>query len=466
MDLLVRKLASSVSYFGVLALLSAIGLWGHHTHWSFSPAAHAADVHDDAEPAEALPDEDLGPKSISYPNPQDVQAAGIVVASVEIRDVEDHLTASAIVAYDESRIAHMAPRAPGHVYQVLRRLGQAVRRGDVIILVDSEEVGTAKAQFLQDAVTANYRAMLLDRIKGITGGAIPERIIRETEAQLQDSLLQRFNAYQRLVNLGLPVDIDALSNLSVQEMAQRIQFLGIPEAIVEQMSPKPATANLIPMIAPFDGIVVQQQTVLGEMVQPEHPPVTIADVSRMWLRLSLRKEDAQRVAVGQPVHFHGDGLAETVDGRITWISPEIDEKTRTVQARAEVVNPPFHLASSQDGSDFGLQAISDEPLAGTAAAPRYLLAVNQFGVAHVRVNLYPEALVVPESAVQRLMDGTTLVFVADPNGLTFHPRPVELGVIDGESVQITNGLSASDKVVVRGAYVLKSELLKSSMVAN
>ncbi len=75
------------------------------------------------------------------------------------------------------------------------------------------------------------------------------------------------------------------------------------------------------------------------MVNPESATVIVADVSNLWLRISLRKEDSFRLAVGQPVLFQGDGLPRVVEGKISWISPEIDEKTRTIQARVEIANP-------------------------------------------------------------------------------------------------------------------------------
>lgn len=469
----IQQLWSHISYFVVLGVIVAIGAWGHHTHWSFVAKAHGDEL--DSNPVSAETADDMADlervngeefPSINFPSHADVETAGLGSLSVGIRDVDDEFKASAVVDYDQTRLAELAPRVPGHVYCVLKHLGDPVRKGDVIVLIDSDEVGRVKGEFLQHSVMSNFRAQQVERIKKIGVGVVPERTIREAEAALQEADLLRFNAQQHLVNLGYTIDLPKNDQLTTEEMAQRIQFLGIPDAIVAKMDPKPQTANLLPIVAPFDGVIVKQETVRGEMVRPETCSVTIADLNRMWLKLSLRKEDAERVALGQSVTFQADGLSEAVDGKITWISPEIDPKTRTVQAQAELVNPAMDdepLTKKVSASDFAVEGAADPEIPSFA---RRLLSVHQFGVASIRVNRVKNAVVVPESAVQRLWDGSTIVFVANDDETHFQARRVKLGLTDDGFVQVLSGLDPEERIVTKGAFTLKSELMKSLLAKS
>ena len=468
----IQQLWSNVSYFVVLGVIVAIGAWGHHTHWSFASTAHgdeptsAADGNSSVQEVadlEKVTGEEF--PSINFPTHADVETAGVSAMTAGIRDVNDEFNASAVVDYDQTHLAELAPRVPGHVYSVLKRLGQPVRKGDVIVLIDSDDVGRVKGEFLQHSVMSVFRAQQLQRIKSIGVGVVPERTIREADAALQEADLLRFNAHQHLVNLGFNIDLPKSEKLTTEEMARRIQFLGIPDEIVAKMDPRPQTANLIPMVAPFDGIIVKQETVRGEMVRPETCSVTIADLRRMWLKLSLRKEDAERVALGQNVTFQADGLSETVEGKITWISPEIDPKTRTVQAQAELINPAMDeieetsaMKNVSATENPGLEAAGDPEIPNFA---RRMLSVHQFGVASIRVNSIKNAVVVPESAIQKLWDGATIVFVANNDETHFQPRRVQLGLLDDGYYQVINGLDADERVVSKGAFTLKSELMKS-----
>ncbi len=261
---------SSISYVVTLAAIIGIGYLGHASHWTFAAGgdhAQAVPIPTETNPTQAsrINSPDSKWPLIAFPSVDEARLCGVSSESVSVQDVMDEIRASAVVTYDESRLAHLAPRSPGHVWKVMKRLGQKVHQGEIILLVDSKEVGDAKAAYLQEAVFAQHKERLLQRLKTLAnGGVVPERILLEAEAAVQEAQLKRFNARQRLENFGLPVNIAHTQNQSSEELAEKIQFLGIPAEIVEAMNPKPHTANLIPMIAPFDGVVVQQQAVFGK----------------------------------------------------------------------------------------------------------------------------------------------------------------------------------------------------------
>jgi cobalt-zinc-cadmium efflux system membrane fusion protein len=261
--------------------------------------------------------------------------------------------------------------------------------------------------------------------------------MNEAEAEAREARFRRFNAQQTLINLGLPIRLEQLKGLSDEEMARKLQFLGLPKDVISELDPSTTTANLIPIIVPFDGVVIGREIVTGEVVEPSQPQFVIADVRKMWIMLDVRKEDAFRVALGQDILFETDGVPGDVHCKLTWISTEVDQKTRTVQVRAEVENPLI------------------EPTGGPEGQRR--LRANTFGTGRIRVRLQPEAVVVPVNAVQ--WDGdVNVVFVPGEEGKAFVARQVRIGGTTDDYVEILDGINAGEQVVTSGSHLLKSEL--------
>jgi membrane fusion protein, heavy metal efflux system len=449
-----RALRSSASTVLVLGLITALAVWGHRTRWkvpTFSDLVGGAPEPTPAAPGSPQPR--AAPASggelatVTFDNSEAVRQNGLELAEAVARPLEEHVAASGTVGYNRLRLAQLSSRVPGHVWAVRTQPGQAVNKGAVLALIDSEEVGRAKADFLQETFTAWHRARQLERMRAVRS-SIPERNLREAEAALRESEVKRFNARQRLLNLGFPLDLNQDPAQPLDRLAGQLQFLGLPPEVIAELSPRPATANLIPLKAPFDGVVVRQDLVAGEVVDPGKPQVVLADVRTMWVRLSVRKEDADRLDLGQRVEFLGEGLTEPVVGRLSWVSTEIDETTRTVQARCEVDNPP--------------RVREGKP----AAEGLRRLRANLFGTARIRVASHAAAVVVPDAAVQRLPDLTPVVFVRREDGLSFQPRKVRLGLSRDGLTHVLDGVRAGERVVTRGSFVLKSELMKDTLSAG
>jgi cobalt-zinc-cadmium efflux system membrane fusion protein len=444
-----HRLKSYLSNALVVLMLGGIALWGHHTHWKLPHSVAHADAEKTPEPENLTDPSERSQKTeeVVFNSPEEVREAGIACTPAAARPIDHQIISNAVVGYDRTRIAQLSVRVPGNVYTCERHIGQAVHRGDILALIDAEEVGRAKAEFLKEAVACTYQTKRVRRLQEAEQrGAISDRTVREAEADLQKASVACFNAQQKLLNLGLPVAFDPDNHARLTELSRQIQFLGLPRPLIERMKPRPQTANLIPIVAPLDGVITAVDLVVGERVTPDRPQFVIADVRHMWVHLSVRREDALDLRLGQPVHFQPDGVAAGVDGQINWIGTEIDEKTRTVQARADVTNTL--LSAATDSLD----------------APR-LLQTNMFGTAHIQIERHAHAVLVPAAAVQRL-DRRTLVFVADSDGCRFVPHTVRLGIAADGFVEILEGVQPGERVVVAGSYVLKSELMKDALVAD
>ncbi len=175
------------------------------------------------------------------------------------------------------------------------------------------------------------------------------------------------------------------------------------------------------------GKVIDMHLTRGELISDASHAFTIADLSEVWVNLNVYQKDLSSIRVGQKaVISAGPGLGEVV-GTISYISPIVNEKTRTAIARVILPNPDYRWRP-------GL-----------------------FVTAEVAVGKTNASIVVPKTALQTL-ENHTVVFVKTEDG--FHPRPVSIGRTNTEYAEITSGLHKGDVYVAKGGFTLKAELQK------
>lgn len=385
------------------------------------------------EPAIQEPSVEGKPRPlVQIPAAEVLRAAGVHTARAEARPLVETIEANAESGYDMTRCAQVGARAPGFASMVRVKAGQQVRKGEVLCLVDSAEVGRAKAELLQSAAALATKRALLERIKASTAAGFRNRADEvSAEAEVREAGIRLFNARQALTSMGLPVPEAMLLGVPNE---QDIQFLGLPADIVAGLESARTTANLLPVVSPLDGLVVAQTVVAGEMVDPARRLFTVADTSRMWVTAELAPADATRVRVGQEMAFLPDGVVgEPIVGAVCWISTEVSEKTRTVQVRAEVANPAGRLMA------------------------------RMFGRASITIANRPSALTVPGAAVQQ--DGDAHLVFVRLNDEVYRPRVVRLGRRVGPYVEILSGLGAGETIVTEGSYFLASQANRGKLGA-
>jgi cobalt-zinc-cadmium efflux system membrane fusion protein len=446
----------------VLLALVGLAAWGHLSHWKLprfaelpeqsQPAGRASPEgaparsiagtslsggNESALPQTSASEERCIPSSVRFGSSEAAHKAGLRLEAAREQELDDCVDANGVVAYDETRLARLSARVSGIAWRVEKQLGDHVRKGEVLAILDALEVGKAKAEFLEAMVALDVKSQHLRSLEKIAS-SVPERQVREAAGRVREARIRRFNAQQTLINLGLPLPATIGGHMSDEELSAAIHFLGIPEAIVADLEPKAATANLIPLVAPFDGVVIDREIVTGEVVQTARPQFVVADVSRMWLKLNVKKSDAVRLALDQTIWFSADGVAGELECTLTWIGTEVDEKTRTVQVRAVTENPL--VASPSRGRE-----------------GQRLLRAHTFGTARIRVREERRAVVVPGSAVQ--WNGANhVVFVPQSDGKSFLARVVTPGVSRDGSTEIVSGIEPGEMVVAAGSHLLKSEM--------
>lgn len=444
----IRNVATKVSAIVVVGALVGVAYWGHVTEWRFHLLDQRAHVDvPGAEPQSStevkfgsiasenreLPSAFQRSATISFRSMEAVELTGIDVSGAWSSSVTESISASAEARFDPGRTARLSARVPGTASRVFKKVGDFVKVGDLLAIIDAAEVGRAKSEFQQALVQMRLKQTALTNI-GAAGAALPERQRREAEAAVRDAEVRLLSTEQSLLNLGLPASVAEYRNLPMDEIAQRIRRIGLDEANNWGLDQKdlPATTNLLPIRSSMEGVILSVDVVTGEVVEAGRPLFVIVDPRQMWLTLHVPQLDARRIALGQEVRFRPDGSSEEFVGKVSWIGTAADETTRTVPIRAAVDNSGGRLRASTLG----------------------------FGRVVIRTD--PNAVVIPHDAVLSL-HGVEIVFLRDPKFLksddskAFHLRVVRVGARDGDNIEILSGVKVGDVVANKGARFLLNE---------
>jgi cobalt-zinc-cadmium efflux system membrane fusion protein len=440
-------IASLVPTVLTLALLAGLGVWGVRHDWKVPRLGElwGDEVDDDKKKPKsevkvivsADPDNPSPPAEVSssiawrrieFPSAEAVEITGLRTASVQVLpSMARYVTAYAMLDYDPSYYAELATRAPGTVWQVHKEIGDPVRKGEVLALIEAAEVGKAKADFLQSLTQVDVRQQAVRRMRS-AGGSVPEATLQEAEAALREARIRLFNDQQRLLNLGFALRLEEVAALSEDKLVRHLRLLGLPESLRGEVDPETLTANLLPLTAPFDGQVVTRQAAPGEVVGPGKAQFIVADIRHIHIDLDVAPEDMGLLHVGQAVTFVPQGtLATPLTGQVSHFSPEVNEKTRKVQVHAEAPNPDRRFRP------------------------------HTFGTGRILIREQLQAIVVPSTALQS--EGRTTVVFVRRSDTCFQSRPVQPGLRDETFTEVA-GLKPGEEVVTTGSHILKSEILK------
>jgi len=431
-------LAESIPTLLVSAGLLGIGYWGASTEWTFKfPGSGESEGKSQEESKEA--DTSLWKVEGGVDKTNPYEKATLTAPSKEVLDLSelDFLTiesqaliqtisGTGYIEFDSLRKGSISSKAPGVVSRILKKQGDKVLKGEIIALIDSPDVGKAKTDFMQSLVLKDNRKKSMERGQ-LAAAVIPERQIRELEMVFREIEIKLLADLQALINFGFAIETADYKNLSDADIFKKICEIGIPESVIKEYKGS-LSANLLPLKAPFDGQIISVIKGIGENVGLTDAQCILADASKLVLIFNLPLEAVQLVKVGQDFRFKAELVEDQIiTGKIDWVSPELDDKTHTVKVRASFANP--------DGK----------------------VRPNTFGKGDIQVGKQVKAIIVPDSCIQ-YMSNKPFVFV-QLNDLSFQAKAVELGIRNGDKMQITKGLLAGEKVVFTGSNMLRAELL-------
>ena len=366
-------------------------------------------VEDPARPSnEPLPD------IVFMLSQEAIDRAGIAVARVGQSSDAARTRVPAVVEPNAYRTVEVTPVVAGRVTNVSAELGQQVRRGQPLAHLYSSELADVQRQYL--AARAQLDAH--------------ERELRRTEKLAEIGSASR----QELENIHAE---HTTSQTLTQSLRSRLTLLGMTAAQVEKLSSASTVSATVAVPAPIDGVITARQANVGLNVDPATHLFTVVDLSTVWLVGDLYERDFSRVRVGSPVIITMPAYPELLmEGKISYIDPELKPETRTARVRVEVPNPGRQLR-------IGMYA-------QMTVDRRELTAERRQAAVDGRV-------VVPRAAIQ-MIGNRSVVYLADPSQAgRFIEREVQLGAAVGEDVEVTRGLQAGDSVVIKGSFSLRAE---------
>lgn len=355
--------------------------------------------------------------------------AGVTTGTTTTQDVEPRLDAPAQTLYEPERVARVAVRLPGVIRWVGARLGERVEAGATIALVESAEVGTAKAALMRTLAESQAAAATRDRTAVSTEAGVRTKAeLAEADAKAHVAQVAVFEAEQALLNLGFTLTATDLAALSPSEQMSRLRTLGLPQAN-DQLT---RSANLLPVVAPRAGVVAELVAVAGAAIEAGSPIAIIADTGALRVHLAVPSADAGNIAPGQAVRFHTSDGAEAV-GTIQAVAPEADTSTRLVAVTATIANTEGRLR------------------------------VNQVGTAVISLGPPQTAVVLPPAAIQ--WDGTTAYVFIKRNDTTYRGLKVPVLARTAEGIAVGR-LRAGEEVALTGTAVLKAGIFNDRFGAG
>jgi cobalt-zinc-cadmium efflux system membrane fusion protein len=334
------------------------------------------------------------------------QQLGIEVAVARAGSVQTSLTLPGTIALNADRRVHVVSRLPGIVQEIRKQLGDAVRAGEVMALLDSRELADTKAAYL----AARERVSLAETTFA------REKDLWEKKISPEEDYLK---ARQAL----------AEARIELQVAAQKLRALGVAEASVQQLAGRAnAPLTRYEVVAPLGGTVIAKHIAVGEVLKDDTEAFVVADLSTVWVDLNLSSKDSLLARKGQRVVIATDATMQAT-GTVSYISPVVSDETRTVVTRVVLPNP--------DGR----------------------WRPGLFVTATLTASETPVAVLVPRTATQTL-DGQPSVFVQISEG--FVPRPVTLGRANATHVEITAGLQAGERYATTETFILKAEFGKGA----
>lgn len=322
---------------------------------------------------------------------------------VESRKGGEEVSLLGELAVDERMYAEVAVPMPARAAQVLAAPGDAIRRGQPLLMLQSPDLGRARAEYLSaaarlrlaEAALARKRALLEERIA-------PLREVQEAEAEHESARASVRSAQAALAAFGVEPPTGELT----------------------------AGASSFSLRSPIAGTVIAREVMLGQMLDPGTPAFKIGDLSRLWLTVHAFERDAVRITKGAAAKLSFSALpGERFDGVVALVGREVERESRTVPVRIDVRNPGGRLRP-------GMSATALVPVGASNTA----------------------ILTVPVAALQRVK-GEWCVFVPK-DATTFEIRKIGRGRDLGGEVEVLSGLGPKDTVVVEGAFLLKAQAEK------
>lgn len=330
-----------------------------------------------------------------------IKANGVQVAAAGPARIKTALQLQGEVRLNEDRTVHVVPRLTGLVESVAANAGDRVRRGQVLAVLSSQSLADQRSELLAAQKRLGLARMTLEREKKLWEEKISaEQDYQQARQAMAEADIVEQSARQKLASLGaMAAGASAAGNLTRYEVR-----------------------------SPIDGVVTDKKISVGEVVKEDANIFVVADLSTVWVDVTVYAKDLNVVKLGQPATVKATSFEAQAAGKISYVGNLVGEQTRAAKARVVLPNPQ------------GLW--------------RPGLPVN--------VELTAEEVEVPLAisvdAVQTLRDWTVAF---GRYGEQFEARPLKLGRSDGKMIEVLEGLAPGERYAARNGYLIKADIGKA-----
>jgi multidrug efflux pump subunit AcrA (membrane-fusion protein) len=353
---------------------------------------------------------------------EDQRRSGIQTDYVLVQRLPRTLSVAGQVAMDEQHTSHLGAIADGRITAVNVLPGAMVRQGQVL--------GSLHSHMVHETVGALVQAYAaVDRQRGAVTFAKQAQDRYHHLYSIQAASLEESQRSDQEVLEAQRMLVDAEANV-------RMEREHLSELL--QVSPESLNPNnlydreLIPIRSPIDGVVIARNVSVGQVVDTGFVAFDISNLATIWVTAAVNQQDLSLVRQGAAADVVATGFPDQVfHGRVAMIGDTLNPETRTIPVRIVVPNP------------------------GTKLRPGMFVSARIAGPAT------RDAVFVPESALQNI-NGMPVVFLT-ADGVGFQARTVDVGTRSMGKAEIVDGLKPGDRIVVNGAFMVKSEMLKGTM---
>lgn len=342
-----------------------------------------------------------GEEGVVHLSPEALRRSGVRVDRATRGGLEDALEIPAEVELDPDRVAHVNALVDGQIQSVEVTLGDEVKEGEALVTLRSVALGAARAEL--ERATARQRAA-------------KEHL--ERQQKLRD---QGINARKSLIDAERDFD-------------EAVALVNAARSGLRALGQSGGRGPDMKLTSPIEGRVLERHATRGENITSRDTLFVIADLSRVWVMGQVYEQQISRVKAGMPVTLtFASYPGRSWQGKIDFVEMHLNESTHTLPVRVEMDNPEGLLRPGLFGS------------------LRLLSGADDLG-----------SVLVPRGAVQT-MEGRRVVFVPGDEPGEFKSLPITTGAMNGEHIEVIQGLQEGQELVVEGAFILKSELLRSEL---
>ena len=310
------------------------------------------------------------------------------------------------------RVCRVVPRVAGVISKFAKNLGDEVKAGETVAVVDSRELADARSRYLVLLNREDLARINFERTKRLWNDKVsPEKEFLDMQKAFEEAKIERLAAGQKLRAMGL-------SKEDLRKLREE------PESSMIDYALK----------APFDGVVIAKDVSQGQWVEEKTDILRIADLSTVWVDITIYAENLNSVRVGQNVTVRSDSPDLEAEGVVSYVGPLVGAKSRTAKARVVIENPQ---GKWRPGMFVSVRVVKEETLVPVAVRQEAIQILDRFGDA---------------------------VFVR--YGEDLEVRPITIGRADEEHVEVLKGLSPGEKYASGNSFLIKAELAKGGLSHN